>query len=488
MMTKFNYKERFMKNKFLAICLLFVLQVSFAQQKKWTLQECVTYALENNISVKQSELQVQQGEINKKDAKGSFLPTLNASGSHSWNIGLNQNITTGLLENLTTQFTSFRLTSNVTIYNGLQNINQLHRSNLAVLANQYQLSDMKDDISLMVANSFLQILFNKEQLKIQKAQFDFTSKDLKRTEELVEAGVLPEGDALEIKATLASQEQQIVNTENTLLLSKINLAQTLRIDDYQSFDTEDVTYDVPLSTILSESPKTIVEKAKKRRYDLKIADANVQLAEYDLKLAKGNMQPSLSGFYQYDSRASSSDRVIGVENTPDGTNSPIGFVEGSGETVLSPNFTTNRIIAGPDNLFNQFSLNDGHAFGVSLNIPIFNGFSARNNVERNKVNLERLKNQYAQAELDLETEVYQAINDAKGALKAYEAALKTETARKEAFNYARERYNLGASNSFDFSQSQTRYEQSLNEVIRTKYDYIFRLKVIEFYFGLPIIN
>ncbi len=470
----------------LSLCLISMLV--YSQQKKWTLQECVAYALENNISIQQSELDVQQGEINRKDAFGNFLPSFNASGSHSWNIGLNQNITTGLLENLTTQFTSFRLNSNVTIYNGLRNVNQLHRANLAILANQYQLSDMKDDISLLVANSYLQILFNKEQLKIQKAQYDVTNQDYLRTEELVKEGVLPRGDALELKATLASQEQQMVNTENALLLSKINLAQTLRIDDYQNFDTEDVSYGVPLSSVLDESPNIIVEKAKERRYDLKIADANVQLAEYDLKLAKGNLQPTLSGFYQYDSRATSSDRVIGVESEPDGTTSPIGFVESSGETVVSPNFTTNRIIAGPDNIFDQFSLNDGHAIGVSLNVPIFNGFSAKNNVARNKVNLERLKSQYEQAELDLETEVYQAINDAKGALKAYEAALKTEEARKEAFNYAKERYNLGVSNSFDFSQSQARYEQSQNEVIRTKYDYIFRLKVIEFYFGIPIDN
>jgi outer membrane protein len=417
--------------------------------------------LENNISIQQSELDVQLSELNKKDAMGNFLPTLNASGNHSWNIGLNQNITTGLLENLTTQFTSLGLSSNVTIYNGLRNMNQLHRSNLEILASQYRLSDMKDDISLLIANSFLQILFNKEQLKIQKAQYEITNQDLKRTEELVEAGVLPRGDALELKATL-------------------------RIDDYQIFDTMDVEYDVPLTTILEESPKVILEKAKERRYDLRIADANVKLAEYDLKLAKGNLQPSLSGFYRYNTRASYSDRVLGVERTPDGTNTAIGFVEATGQTVLSPNFTTDRIIGGPDDILSQFSLNDGHNFGVSLNIPILNGFSAKNNVQRNMVNLERTKNQYDQTQLDLETEVYQAMNDARGALTAYEAALKTEEARREAFNYAKERYNIGLSNSFDFSQSQARYEQSQSEVVRTKYDYIFKLKVLEFYFGIPI--
>lgn len=464
----------------ISLCLISAL-IS-AQEKKWTLQECVNYALENNISIQQSELNVLQGEIDKKDAFGNFLPSFNASANHSWNIGLNQNITTGLLENLTTQFTAFGLNSNVTIYNGLRNVNQLHRANLAILANQYQLSDMKDDISLLVANSYLQILFNKEQLKIQKAQYDFTNQDYIRTEELVKEGVLPRGDALEIRATLASQEQQMVNTENALLLSKISLAQTLRLDDYLNFDTEDVSYNVPLSSVLEESSSVIVEKAKERRYDLKIAEANVKLAEYDLKLAKGSMQPRLSGFYRYDTRASDNEIVVG--SVPDGTNRPIGFVEGTNQTVVTPGFS--RVIENPDPLFDQFSRNDGHAFGLSLNLPILNGFSAKNNVQRNKVNLERLKHQYEQAELDLETEVYQAINDAKGALKAYEAAIKTQEARNEAFKYAKERYNLGVSNSFDFSQSQARYEQAQNEVVRTKYDYIFRLKVIEFYFGIPI--
>jgi len=484
-------KMRKMKTNFKQTVLLFLLMcsvLSFSQEKKWTLLECVNYALENNISIKQNELNIQQSEVNKKDALGFFLPTLNASGSHSWNIGLNQNITTGILENLTTQFTSLGLSSNVTIYNGLQNVNQLHRANLAILASQYQLADMKDDISLFVVNSFLQILFNKEQLKIQQAQYKITDQNLKRTIELVDAGVLPRGDALELKATLATQEQQIVNVENTLLLAKISLAQTLRINDYQNFNTVDVEYDAPLTTVLDESPDAIISKAEENRYDLKIADANIKLAEYDLKIAKGNLQPRLSGFYGYNTRASYSDRVLGVQNEPDGTNSPIGFVEGTGQAVLTPNFTNTVVVGGPDALFDQFSINDGHSFGLNINVPIFNGFSAKNNVQRNAINLERSKNQYEQAKLDLETEVYQALNDAKGAFKTYEAALKAIDAREEAFNYSKERYDIGALNSFDLSQSQARYEQTQSEVIRAKYDYIFKLKVLEFYFGIPITN
>jgi outer membrane protein len=135
---------------------------SVAQDKKWTLQECVEYALKNNISVKQSELDLQSAKIDKNSALGNFLPSLNAGANHSWNIGLNQNITTGLLENQTTQFSSVSLNSSVDIYNGLQNQNRLRRAKLSELASQYNLSKIQDDISLSVANAYLNILFNKE--------------------------------------------------------------------------------------------------------------------------------------------------------------------------------------------------------------------------------------------------------------------------------------------------------------------------------------
>lgn len=475
--------------KFSFFGLLLLLSATlFSQEKKWTLQECVNYALENNITIQQGTLDLKQSELSKSDAIGNFLPTLNGSGSHSWNIGLNQNITTGLLENQTTQFSSLGLSSNVIIYNGLNNMNQLHRSNLEILASQYRLENMKDDISLFVANAFLQILFNKEQLKIQKTQLEFANIDLNRANELFEAGVIPKGDILEIKATIASQEQQIVTIENAIILSKISLAQTLLIDDYQNFDIVDMAYDVPLTSVLNESPTNIIDKAKETRYAIKIAETNIGLAEYDLKLAKGNLQPTLSGFYGYNTRASYSDRVLGVNRVPDGTNSPIGFVDATGQAVVTPNFTSTPIIAGPGPLFDQFSLNDGHSFGLNLRVPIFNGFSVKNNIKRSELNLERSKNQLEQSTLDLETEVYQAINDAKGSLKAYEAAIKTMESRELAFNYSKERFNIGLLNSFDYSQSQARFEQSQSEVIRTKYDYIFKLKVLEFYFGIPLMN
>ncbi|WP_430410312.1 TolC family protein [Kordia sp.] len=419
-------------------------------QKKWTLKECVDYALENNISIKLVQLDRQNTEIDKSDAKGAFLPTINSSISHSWNIGLNPNPVTGQNVTATTQSSSGSLNANITIYNGLQNINRLHRANLALLANQYQIDDIKDNTSLQVVQAFLQILFNKESLKVNKAQYAVTQEQLSRTQELVKEGVVAKGDLFEIEATSATQEQQIINAENALRISRISLAQLLLITDYENFDIADGDYMIPTTTIMNNTPRQIFERSLEVRNDVKIAESSIELAEYDLKIAKGARYPSLSGFYGFNTRYFNSE------------------------------------LFNPPPFFDQLSDNKGHSFGLSLNIPILNGFRARNNVRRNQVGIERAKFNLEQTKINLETTVNQAYNDAKGALKAYEASEKTLTSRREAHRNSTERFSEGMMNSFDFSQSQQRLEAAESDVVRTKFDYIFRLKILEFYFGLPL--
>ncbi|AWI25410.1 TolC family protein [Flavobacterium pallidum] len=433
-----------------------------AQNKKWTILECVDYALQHNISIKQTELDTMAAKIDRKDAIGNFLPSVNANASHSWNIGLNQNITTGLLENQTTQFTSAGLNMGIDIYKGLQNQTRLSRARLNIIASQYQLKKMRDDISLNVANAFLQILFNKENLKVQKELLQNNEKQQSRTEELVNAGSVPRGDLMDMKATVAGSKQAVVIAENTLLISKLSLAQLLQLEDYENFDIADENFDVQDSPTMMQTPTAIYEKAKEERSEIKLARTNMEIAEKDVKIAKAGFQPSLTGFYSFSTRASYSDRIIGV----DGNGDPI--------------------VTGPQPLFDQFSDNKGHSFGLQLNIPILNGFSVRNNVERSKISLERYKIAYSQQELDLQRNIYTAFTDAKGALNSYEAAVSALEARTEAFNYAKEKFNVGLMNAFDLNQAQTLYANAQSEVLRTKFDYIFRVKVVEFYFGIPI--
>jgi len=472
--------------------LLFTVLLSFssqAQTKKWTIEECVAYALEHNISIKQTALDEKLAQIDKKSAYGNFMPAVNGQASHSWNIGLNQNITTGLLENQTTQFTSAGLSANIDIYNGLQNQHRLRRANLSIIASQYQLTKMKDDISLNVANAYLQILFNKENIKVQKEQQASNERQLNRTQELVNAGSLPRGDLLDIKATVASDKQKVIAAENALLISKLSLAQLLQLDDFQNFDIADTDYDAKQSEVMFQTPDAIYQKAKQERVELKIAKANMDIAERDVKIARSAYQPTLSGFYSFSTRAGYSDRITGSQLdvlNPSVSTGDFVTIGGTNYSIYQPNYTPVFGKSAP--ILDQFSDNKGHNFGLQLNVPIFNGFAVKNNIDRSKVALERAKIAMSQSELDLERTVYTAFTDANGAYNSYQSAVVALEAREGAFNYAKERYAVGMMNSFDFNQAQTLYSTAQSEVLRTKYDYIFRTKIVEFYFGIPIIN
>ncbi len=437
--------------------------ITFAQQKKWTLQECVEYALQNNISIKNSALDIELSNIDKKGAYGSFLPSINATASHSWNIGLNQNITTGLLQNQTTQFTSIGGNVGIDIYNGLLNQNRLRRANLAIIASQYQLKKMQDDVSLNVASAYLQILFNKENIKVQNEQVALNDRQLNRTQELVNAGSTPRGDLLDIKAALADSRTKVAQAENALLISKLSLAQLLQLEEFSDFDVVDTNLEAQQSEVMFQTANSIYEKALENRVEVKLANANLDLAAKDVRIARAAYQPNLQGFYSFNSRISYSQQPIF-----DGTGNLIGFA--------NPTF------------LNQFRDNKGQNFGLQINIPILNGFTARNNVDRAKVAVERAKIGVTQSETDLERTIYQAFTDANGAFKTYESAEVAAEARELAFNYAKERFDVGMMNTFDYNQAQTLYSNAQSEVIRTKYDYIFRTKVVEFYFGIPIMQ
>ena len=475
------------KRSFLSLIAMLVCSITIqAQSKKWTLEECVTYAIQNNISIKQSELDSKMALIDKKSAVGRFLPSLNASASHSWNIGLNQDITTGLLQNKTTQFTSAGANVGIDIYSGLQNQNTLRKANLSIVAAKYQLVKMKEDIALNVANAFLQVLFNKENLKVQKEQLRINEKQYVRSEELVKVGSIPRGDLLDVKATLALNNQNVITAENSLLISKLSLSHLLQLKDFENFDVVDDTDVKDENNIMAQTPSAIYEKAFEGRTELKIARTNLEIAEKNVAIAKGAFQPTLQGFYSFNSRVAYSDRVTGVIPNASNPTSIVGFVEGTNQNVLSPNFT--RVLGNPAPFFDQFNTNKGQSFGMQLSVPIFNGFSARNNVERSKVSLEQSKIAVEQQNLDLQRNVYTAFADAKGALNAYESSVAALEARQGAYNYATEKYSVGLMNSFDFNQSQTLLTNAQSEVLRTKYDYIFKIKILEFYFGIPLIK
>jgi outer membrane protein len=472
--------------KSIIIIILLIGVFAQSQNKKWTLNECVAYALENNISIKQSELNLEATDAERLAALGNFLPTFNAGASLAENTGLSFNPTTNQPETVTFLSASGNINVGYTLFDGLRNIRQAQRAKISQLASQYQLSKMQDDISLFVANSYLQVILAKANLKVLKSQNEVTKQQIRQTEELVDAGVLPRGDLLDINATDANEIQGVVASENTIQIGLISLAQLLLIKDYANFDIEDEGYNIVDQDVAGKTVTEIIDAARGVRSEIKIEEQNVELALKDLQLARAAYMPRLSAFFGYNTRFTDASSFVN-ELDPDNPTETrqIGFVEGTGQAVLSEFPNVNSVEVGADPFVNQLYLNDGISYGLSLNIPIFNGFSARSNVMRSKVNLERSKYQLEQAELDLESTVYQAFIDVEGALKSYDAALKALESQELAYEYAKERYDVGIINALDFSQSKLRYDNAIINSNRAKYDYIFKLKVLELYFGIP---
>lgn len=454
--------------------------------KKWTLRECVDYAIENNLTIKQSEFDISLAEIDRKDAIGNFIPSLNLNGSHSWNSGLTTDVTTGVLRNQTTQTTSGGVSSGVLIYRGLQNHNQLRKADLSILANRYQLDKIKDDISLNVINAYLQVLFGKEAVNVAIPQIEITREQLNRTNRLVEAGTIPKGDLLDIHATLANDEQNLIITQNNVEIALISLAQLLQLSDYENFDIADEEIEtLPLINLADYSVDAIYEKALANRNEIKVAQTNIDIAEKDIKLAKGALQPTLSGFYNWNSRYSNLDRIVGFEVDPNNPTRVIGQVETTGDNVITSNETP--VLGSPEGFSDQFfDRNKGSSFGLSLSIPVFNGFRASNNVKRAEVFHEKQINRLGEEELALEKIIHTVYADALGALKLYEATQKSLDAREESFRYAQEKFNVGVMNSFDFSQIKNQLVVANSDFLRAKYDFIFRVKLLEFYYGIKV--
>ncbi|WP_234418153.1 TolC family protein [Aquimarina aquimarini] len=486
------YKEalnsKLMKSKILILCIAFFGITSMqAQEKKWTLRECVEYALENNISIKQSALDIEASKIDQLDAMGNFLPSLNANVSNFWSSGLTPDPITNENKTQTFRSSNYGVSMGVTLFSGLRNIKTFQRAKLNQLLSQYNLGKTKDDIVLFIANSYLQVLLNKESLKVIEKQHEITLEQLQRTKDLVDAGVLPQGDLLEIEATSADELTRIVQAENAVQIALIGLAQRLLIKNYADFDIAEQEYLVPASEILNKPIDQVIAKARESRYEVQIAEQNKLIAEKNLEISRGAYYPTLNGTFNYNTRESGAKpfaRVLDANNPVLTQN--IGVVEGTGQNVISqtPNFLLAEQNAAP--FIDQLYTNDGISYGLSLSVPIFNGFTVRSSVKRSKVNVKRTEFQLEQAELDLDSNVYQAYLDAKGAAEAYEAAQVSVKAQERAYEYAKDRYDVGLTNAFDFSQSKFRLENAQSQEVRNKFDYIFKLKVLELYFGIKI--
>ena len=428
-------------NYFLTIILIFcTLQIS--AQRVWTLQECVDTALMNNRNIKQQRLNYKSKVISYNQAKSDRLPNLNASIGQNFNFGRSLSVD-NTYQNSNSQNTSFSVSSGVNLYNGFRMKNAIEARQAELMAAGADVQKIEKDIILNVSAAFLQVLQNKELLRNADNQLQITRENMARRKELIEAGKLAQGEIFEIQAQEAKEELSRVQAENQLQLSLLDLAQVLELDHFQDIDVA-----VPVNLLENElallSADEVYSSALASRPEIRSAQYRLESSLKNIEIARAGYLPSLSLGAQWGTG------YYNMSNMP-----------------TNPSFGT------------QFSNNISTGVGLSLSIPIFNRYEVKNQVENAKLNVESSKIDIENTKIELRKTIQQAYYNAIAAKNRWESSQKSVTANEESYRFASQKYEVGRANQYEVNLAKTNLSQSISEQTQAKYEYVFRMKILE---------
>jgi outer membrane protein len=430
--------------------LLFPQGVIYSQQKEWSLEECIKYAIENNIQIKQQVVMTGIQENSLDLAKMKLVPTVNGSLSHNYNFGRALDQTTYTYYNQTLQTDYMYVGGETPIFNGMQNLNAIKKNKYEVLAAREDLQFIRDDVALNVALAYLQVLLNKDLVAANQNQLNITLQQIEKTKRLVEAGSVARGNLLQIESQAGQEELQLINMQNQLETSYLNITQLLELKSSAGFEVIAPQISVDSNSIITGNIDEIYQIASGSRPEIKSSEMKLAASEYDLKIAKGGRSPRLALSYQFNTAYT---YINNLDNIP--------FKE-------------------------QFRNNKNSAVGLSLNIPILNGWQVNKNIANSKLNLENSQYTLEGSKKQLYKNIQKAYTDAVAALKKYNASLKAVASSEESFRYTEQKFNVGMVTSVDYNASKTQLLNAQSDMSQAKYEYIFKTKVLDFYKGIPL--
>ena len=475
-----------MRRLLIIVIFISLTNVSFSQQK-WNLQSIVDYAMANNINVKLQDVQARIAAINLKQSKLSQYPNANFSNNISINSGNNQDPTTFSRITQTFLVAGLQLQSSADIFNFYSKRNTIAANNFEAQAAKASTDKIKNDIALAAANAYLQILLSKETENIALVQIQQTQSQLGITRKQVNAGALPELNASQQEAQLAADSVNYINAKGNTTLNIFSLKTLMNIDPATPFEIDIPPIDkIPVEPIANLQPDYVFDIALKNLPQQRVNELRLKAAERRVEAAKGSMYPTLSTFASLGSNYNNKSRsVTGFNQTT--TIIPVGTVKvnGTDYTVTSP-FTNFSPISSKNGFTNQLSDNFRQAIGLSLNVPIFNGGSLRSNYERSKLNINSIQLQKEQDNQKLKQDIYQAYTAALIALEKYNAGKKTLAINELNLNYATKRFNVGMLGTFELITTQNNLLRSKLELAQSQFDYVFKMKVLEFYKGMGL--
>lgn len=481
-----------------ALTPLFALQAQ--DGKPLGLKECVDIALQNNLRVRRSVYNVKSFDINLLQSKMNFLPSANLGGSFGLNYGRAINPVTNDYIDRNTNVLNTQLNGSWILFNGLRIQNTFRQNKKDYEASNQDLEKAKNDVIINVVTLYINVIFNKELLENAKFQLSSSQNQLDRITRQVSAGALPKANQLNQEALVATNEVNLINQENSLNLSILQLKQSMQLPSSTPLDVI-VPELNPEDLVLEQNPDEIYQQALESMPEIRSTILKVQSAEYALKASKGNLYPRLTlnaGLASNYSSASDVDRGIEIDSTPGNETinvftpyfmtAPPGIPGVPAGTMLpvmtkAPNYTRfsdgyGRADQLQDNLFKQVSL--------VLTVPIFNNWQAKSNVQRAAVNHEIARLNQIETENTLRQTIETAYNDALAASKTYGSSVKQVNAREEAARMNQQRFEMGAISFVENQISENDLFQSRSDLTRAKYNFIFKKKILDFYQGKKI--
>lgn len=469
-----------MKHVILGCIFLGLVSATKAQSNAWNLQQCVDYAQKNNISLKQAELNTLINKNNANQSKAAILPTVNAGAQHTYNFGRTIDRYTNTFANTQVLSQNFYISSNVVLWSGLAQYNNVKANEYNYLSGTENFMQQKNDLALNVATAYINVIFTDELIVVAKNQYGISKQQLERTEKLAEAGTVAKSAVYDLKAQMANDQVNLTNAENNYQLAILNLTQmlNLRIDTIPDFSVVRPNIEVLNYELEGLSIQKIYEEALKNQHSVKSATYGLMAAEKNLAVAKGRVSPTLSATGSLGTGTSGLDKnidavnIVGVEQAP--------YFTQNGGLIYQPK---TEIISSKKPFADQFKDNVNKSVGFTLSVPLFNGLQTYTGVQNAKISA--LNAKYSQDLLaqNLYKTIAQAYVNAKAGLNKYNASKAAVEAAEQSFNFAEQKFNVGTISTFDFYDAKTRLQTSQSNLVQAKYDYVFRLKVLDFYQG-----
>lgn len=445
-----NYRITMKKITYILGLIIVFSSLTKAQSTEaWTLQKCISYAHENNIDIKRQELNKEFNENEYKQSKNNRLPDLNFNTDAQFNNGLLFDETSNSTSFGNTYSVNSGLRSSAALFEGLSKANAIKKNKYSLLSSEQDIKMMENEIMLQITKKFMQILYDEALLEVTKEQAALSQLQVDRTQKLVDAGKVALGNLLEMKSQASREALNVTLQENNVALAKLELAQLLDLEDVASFEIE--SPEIPeLTEFLLENPSAIYMNALNLMPQIESQNLMVTSKEYELKEAKGKLLPSLYAF--------------------GGLRSQAFFYEDRSNISFMDQYSDNRT---------------GY-LGVSLNVPIFNRFQTRTNINNVQIRLNDQRYQLQNEKLKLRKEIQLAYADASSAYKQYIASEEAVKSYEESFSYTQKRFDVGMVNSVDYKVAKTEYTKAQLDLLQAKYEYILRTKVLDFYNGKPI--